>query len=113
MPRSEYLPLNTQRQALLLGIIVKVIKGNVLHDEFSFVVKMRTCAAHLSFTIPLLSAITTTFHFGIFLLKTNDSIELTVIKEGYPHPIYGLYLSFEGMTISLSFTRNLHFTWQL
>lgn len=46
MPRSEYLPLNTQRQALLLGIIVKVIKSNVLHDEFSLVVEMRTCAAH-------------------------------------------------------------------
>ncbi len=93
MPRSEYLPLNTQRQALLLGIIVKVIKSNVLHDEFSFVVNMRTCAAHLSFTIPLLSAITTTFHFGIFLLKTNDGIELTVIKDGYSHPIYRISLS--------------------
>lgn len=65
MPRSEYLPLNTQRQALLLGIIVKVIKSNVLHNEFSLIVERRTCAVHLSLTIPLLLAITTTFHFGI------------------------------------------------
>ena len=83
MPRSEYLPLNTQRQALLLGIIVKVIKSNVLHDEFSLVVGMRTCAAHLSLTIPLLLAITTTFQFGIFLPNSS------------------------------TFTRNLHFTSQL
>jgi hypothetical protein len=83
MPRSEYLPLSTQRQALLLGIIVKVIKSNVLHDEFSLVVEMRTCAAHLSLTIPLLLAITTTFQFGIFCLTPPPLLETYTLLRNF------------------------------